>query len=43
MYGFTVSGRKLHRQGLLLVEDHAIVREALKRVLEPLAAEWIVT
>jgi DNA-binding NarL/FixJ family response regulator len=31
------------RRGLLLVDDHAIVREGLKRVLEPLAEEWIVT
>lgn len=25
---------------LLLVDDHAVVREGLKRVLEPLASEW---
>lgn len=28
------------RRGLLLVDDHAIVREGLRRVLEPLADEW---
>ncbi|MDH3209972.1 MAG: response regulator transcription factor [Burkholderiaceae bacterium] len=28
------------RVGLLLVDDHTIVREGLKRVLEPLANEW---
>ena len=27
---------------LLLVDDHAIVREGVKRLLEPLAAEWAV-
>lgn len=29
--------------GLLLVDDHAIVREGLRRVLEPIAAQWHVT
>lgn len=38
-----MSGRTVGRQGLLLVDDHAIVREGLKRVLEPLAEEWTVT
>jgi DNA-binding NarL/FixJ family response regulator len=28
---------------LLLVDDHAIVREGLKRVLEPLAGDWSVS
>jgi DNA-binding NarL/FixJ family response regulator len=31
------------RYDLLLVDDHAIVREGLKRVLEPTAGEWRVT
>jgi DNA-binding NarL/FixJ family response regulator len=29
--------------GLLLVDDHTIVREGLKRVLEPIAGEWAIT
>jgi DNA-binding NarL/FixJ family response regulator len=28
---------------LLLVDDHTIVREGIKRILEPVAAEWAVT
>jgi two-component system, NarL family, invasion response regulator UvrY len=28
---------------LLLVDDHTIVREGIKRILEPVAAEWSVT
>ena len=28
---------------LLLVDDHTIVREGLKRVLEPIAADWAIT
>jgi len=31
------------RRGLLLVDDHTIVREGIKRILEPIAAEWAVT
>ena len=31
------------RLGLLLVDDHTIVREGLKRILEPLADDWAVT
>jgi DNA-binding NarL/FixJ family response regulator len=31
------------RHGLLLVDDHTIVREGLKRILEPLADDWAVT
>lgn len=31
------------RLGLLLVDDHTIVREGLKRVLEPIADEWEIT
>lgn len=31
------------RQGLLLVDDHTIVREGLKRVLEPITDEWDIT
>lgn len=30
-------------RGLLLVDDHTIVREGIKRILEPIAAEWAVT
>jgi DNA-binding NarL/FixJ family response regulator len=30
------------RRGLLLVDDHAIVREGLKRVLASLSGEWVV-
>ena len=30
-------------QKLLLVDDHTVVREGLKRLLEPLAGEWRVT
>ncbi len=29
--------------GLLMVDDHTIVREGLKRILEPLAGEWAIT
>ncbi len=29
-------------RGLLLVDDHTIVREGIKRILEPLGAEWTV-
>lgn len=29
--------------GLLLVDDHTIVREGLKRVLDPIAGEWRIT
>lgn len=29
--------------GLLMVDDHAIVREGLKRVLDPLANNWVIT
>jgi DNA-binding NarL/FixJ family response regulator len=29
--------------GLLLVDDHTIVREGLKRILEPIMGEWSVT
>lgn len=28
---------------LLLVDDHTIVREGLKRVLEPIVGEWVIT
>jgi two-component system, NarL family, invasion response regulator UvrY len=31
------------RLNLLLVDDHAVVREGLKRVLEPIAREWHVS
>ncbi|MDE2094419.1 MAG: response regulator transcription factor [Burkholderiales bacterium] len=31
------------RRGLLLVDDHTIVREGLKRILEPIAGDWAVT
>lgn len=31
------------RLGLLLVDDHTIVREGLKRILEPIADDWAVT
>ncbi len=31
------------RLGLLLVDDHTIVREGLKRILEPIAGDWVVT
>lgn len=31
------------KRGLLLVDDHTIVREGIKRILEPIAAEWSVT
>jgi len=31
------------RQGLLLVDDHTIVREGLKRILESVADEWQIT
>ena len=34
---------KKTRPGLLLVDDHTIVREGLKRILEPLAGDWAVT
>ena len=30
-------------QNLLLVDDHTVVREGLKRLLEPLAGEWRIT
>ena len=30
-------------QNLLLVDDHTVVREGLKRLLEPLAEEWRIT
>jgi DNA-binding NarL/FixJ family response regulator len=33
----------LRRQGLLLVDDHTIVREGLKRILEPVTDEWDIT
>lgn len=29
--------------GLLMVDDHTIVREGLKRILEPIIGEWTVT
>ena len=31
------------RRGLLLVDDHTIVREGLKRILEPITGEWAIT
>jgi DNA-binding NarL/FixJ family response regulator len=31
------------RQGLLLVDDHTIVREGLRRILETVADEWQIT
>ncbi len=31
------------RYSLLMVDDHAIVREGLKRVLEPIANQWVIT
>ena len=31
------------RYGLLMVDDHTIVREGLKRVLEPLTHEWTIS
>ena len=31
------------RRGLLLVDDHTIVREGLKRILEAVADEWQIT
>jgi DNA-binding NarL/FixJ family response regulator len=40
--GMTTSPAHSSR-GLLLVDDHAIVREGLRRVLEPIAGEWHVT
>jgi DNA-binding NarL/FixJ family response regulator len=35
-----MSGPTRLRHGLLLVDDHTIVREGLRRILEPLADEW---
>ena len=29
--------------GLLLVDDHTIVREGLKRILDPISSEWAIT
>jgi len=29
--------------GLLMVDDHTIVREGLKRILEPISGEWAIT
>lgn len=29
--------------GLLMVDDHTIVREGLKRILEPVAGQWAIT
>jgi two-component system, NarL family, invasion response regulator UvrY len=29
--------------GLLLVDDHTIVREGIRRILEPIAGEWAIT
>lgn len=37
------SGCRAVRHGLLLVDDHTIVREGLRRILEPLADEWQIT
>ncbi|CAM5798217.1 response regulator [Rhizobacter fulvus] len=34
--------RSSHARSLLLVDDHTIVREGIKRILEPLA-DWVVT
>jgi two-component system, NarL family, invasion response regulator UvrY len=31
------------RLGLLLVDDHTIVREGLKRILEPITDDWVIT
>ncbi len=31
------------RFGLLMVDDHTIVREGLKRILEPIAHQWAIT
>lgn len=31
------------RRGLLLVDDHTIVREGIRRILEPVTAEWAIT
>lgn len=31
------------RRGLLLVDDHTIVREGVRRILEPISGEWAVT
>jgi len=31
------------RFGLLMVDDHTIVREGLKRILDPIAHEWAIT
>jgi DNA-binding NarL/FixJ family response regulator len=36
----TSRSRGLTLQNLLLVDDHTVVREGLKRLLEPLASEW---
>lgn len=30
-------------RGLLLVDDHTIIREGIKRILEPIGAQWSVT
>lgn len=34
---------QLESLALLLVDDHAIVREGVKRILAPIAAEWTIT
>ena len=41
-----MSNRQANADGrfsLLMVDDHAIVREGLKRVLEPIANQWTIT
>lgn len=35
--------RPVGPRGLLLVDDHTIVREGVRRVLEPIAADWTIT
>jgi DNA-binding NarL/FixJ family response regulator len=37
------AGPRETRQGLLLVDDHTIVREGLRRILESVADEWQIT
>jgi DNA-binding NarL/FixJ family response regulator len=37
------SGRPTAALGLLLVDDHMIVREGLKRLLEPISDRWTIT
>lgn len=38
-----IAPRDVGPRGLLLVDDHTIVREGVRRVLEPIAADWAIT